>query len=157
MRDGVVYIASYKGPAEKFRHQLVHRLITTVTRSPYSHTELVLDGIGYSASERDGGVRKKEIDFYGPEWTYHPCSWVPPEKLLYHYNLTQNDKYDFLGLRVFLGIPAFEDPDKWWCSEWCSIPLGISPSRISPGALHLAAYRKEEAWQMKKIARTIIR
>ena len=55
-------VALYKGPAKDWRHKVAHWAVCVATRSPYSHCELVIDGVCWSASARDGGVRGKVID-----------------------------------------------------------------------------------------------
>src|SRR4051812_20828795 len=54
-------LCMYKGPATGFWFKLAHALICLVTRSKYSHVELEIDGVCYSSSFRDGGVRAKVI------------------------------------------------------------------------------------------------
>lgn len=70
----VTELALYKGPATGFKNRVGHLLtciadtIRLSMRSwrvvivKHSHVELVIDGVCYSSSFRDGGVRKKVIE-----------------------------------------------------------------------------------------------
>ena len=58
-----------------------------------------------------------------------------------YFEQTQGRRYDWGGL---IGVPfgrwelaiAFNNVDKWFCSEWCAAVLGCAESwRLSPGAL----------------------
>jgi hypothetical protein len=44
------------------------KVIRLVTRSKYSHCELVIDGICYSSSNRDCGIRMKNINLDPKSW-----------------------------------------------------------------------------------------
>ena len=48
-------IAFYKGPAKGLTNKLGRLLVCLGTLSRYSHCELVIQGVCYSASARDGG------------------------------------------------------------------------------------------------------
>ena len=65
----MVKIAMYKG-----RKRVFNRLVSWWTRGPYSHTELVIDGVCYSSSFLDKGVRKKAIEL-DPENTDYYSSY----------------------------------------------------------------------------------
>lgn len=39
-----------------------------LVRVAYSHCELVIDGVCYSSSPRDNGVRSKAIDLHSGSW-----------------------------------------------------------------------------------------
>ena len=53
-----VYLAFYKG-----NDRLLDKVITWTSRGIYSHVEVIIDGISYSSSGRDGGIRKKLPSF----------------------------------------------------------------------------------------------
>lgn len=144
-----VYLASYKGPADSFLHKVTHTAIKTVTHSPFSHCEIVINGIGYSSSERDGGVRAKEIDFADGKWEIRPMPWVPALSVLSFFQDTKDDGYDFWGLRLFLnlqGDPTEDTPQKWWCSEWCAAAIGLFDTRVAPGTLDRWAQARYVDW-----------
>ena len=144
--EPTVWLASYKGPAEGLLYNTTHQVIKRVTRSIYSHSEAVILGKGYSSSERDGGVRKKDINFRDGKWDYIPVPWVKAADVLGLYNRTDGDDYDFWGLRLFLGIDAPEDEKKWWCSEWVATAFQMPDTRISPGELHKVAQERYFGW-----------
>lgn len=145
------YLALYVGPAEGLRPTITHNVIKAVTKSKYSHCEIAINGIGYSSSERDGGVRAKEIDFNSGKWEIVDLPWVEPAKVLSLYEWTQDDGYDFWGLRLFLNIPDPTDaPDLWWCSEWCAAAIGLIDTRISPEQLAVTVRRMLHSYRMNK-------
>lgn len=53
-----VYLAFYKG-----NDRILDKVITWTSRGIYSHVEVIIDGISYSSSGRDGGIRKKLPSF----------------------------------------------------------------------------------------------
>ncbi len=119
------YLAVYKGPADDLSHKIGHWGICLWTRSKYSHCEIVIDGYGYSASSRDGGVRKKLIDWDSGKWDMIPLPDLDTMYVLNFYNRTQNDDYDFRGLAWFV-LPFTKDhKTRWFCSEWCAAALGL--------------------------------
>jgi hypothetical protein len=61
-------LALYKGPAQDLAHKIAHWAVCLFTGSPYSHCELVINGVCRSASARDGGVRGKVIDLHSGKW-----------------------------------------------------------------------------------------
>jgi len=73
-------LAMYKGPAGTLQQKALHWLICaldSVRQSGkrrrlvlvrYSHCELVIAGVCYSSSNRDGGVRPKVIDLASGHW-----------------------------------------------------------------------------------------
>lgn len=149
-------LASYIGPANGFLPKLTHAVITAVTSSPYSHSEIVLpslrheeEDIGYTSSERDGGVRAKAIDFNDGKWHLIPLPWLPRYRVLRHYAETKHHGYDFWGLRMFLGMKDEDAIKKDWCSEWCGQCLQLKNPRVSPGVLHKQCTELFMQWQME--------
>ena len=116
-------VALYKAPGT-----WIDKLIWFVTNSPYSHVELVIDGMSYSSSSRDGGVRQKFI-------VYHPDKWDmlkidgDHEKALAVFRLHEGKGYDWLGAikTVLPFVPDFES--KMFCSELVAEMLGYEKSR----------------------------
>lgn len=114
------YLAVYKGPATDFVHKVSHWATCIWTFSKYSHCEIVIDGYGYSSSARDGGVRKKLIDWNSGKWDMIPLPDLDVDYVLNFYALTENDDYDYRGLAWFV-IPAIKDhKTRWFCSEWAA-------------------------------------
>lgn len=103
------------------------KLIAIWTNGLYSHCELVFsDGMCFSSSPRDKGVRFKQI-------TIDPTHWdiidVPTEKEkdIRNWCSTQvGMKYDWLGtLGLVIKMP-FQAKNKWYCSEICITALNLS-------------------------------
>ena len=72
----MISIALYKGPADDIVHVISH-WVTCIVLSmrklrfeKYSHTEVYIDGICYSSSVRDKGVRSKVINVESGKWDY---------------------------------------------------------------------------------------
>ena len=137
-------------------------LVRLLTRSPYSHCEIALldemhqypphivqaDGspaptmyICYSSSARDGGVRKKVMPLPADKWDLIELQNGDAAYVAAYFEQTQGRRDDWGGL---IGVPfgrwelaiAFNNVDKWFCSEWCAAVLGCAESwRLSPGAL----------------------
>lgn len=116
-------------------HDLGGRLICWWTRSPYSHVEIVIDGVCYSSSLRDGGVRRKHIDLTKPHWTVIDID-ADPAKVLALFERTAGEPYGWLDLitQQVLRLPVSDAG--WFCSEWVAEALGLTDAHIwSPGML----------------------
>lgn len=114
------------------------RAICLWTRSPYSHVEIVLGGVCYSSSLRDGGVRAKVIDLDRPHWRVIPITWRDPEAARRIWRIYEGEPYGWgdLILQHVLRLPI-DDPGLL-CSELCALMLGLPASTargMSPGAL----------------------
>jgi hypothetical protein len=128
-------LAMYKGPPNGWKLQLAHRLICLKTKSIYSHCEILIDGVGYSSSNRDGGVRAKPTDLSTKHWDLFNVH-ADQDQVLQFFSRTKGQPYDTLGeLHFALGFLA-QDPDRWFCSEWCAAALGVGdPWTYSPQGL----------------------
>jgi len=138
----MVKVAFYKSNQPKADYQ--DKLIAWWTGGIYSHTELIIDGYMYSTSPRDKTVRKKEHIYNEDIWDYVEVGNVDVDKILTFFEMTKNQKYDWLGILGFI-IPFKDRTDKWFCSEWVSNALKIAgckklwlqePSKISPNKLY---------------------
>lgn len=114
------------------------RLICLWTRSRYSHVEVVIDGICYSSSLRDGGVRAKRIDLTPGWWRVIPVTWRDPEAALRIWRIYEGEPYGWGDLLVqhVLRLPV-DDPGLL-CSELCARMLGLPESMsrgITPGQI----------------------
>jgi len=101
----------------------------------YSHVEVILpDGTFFSSSPRDGGVRKKYIQYDDNVWDF------------YRIGVTMNDavvsnesgkKYDWLGIALSQVVPfAIQSENKWFCSEISGHMIGVyEPYKFSPSRL----------------------
>lgn len=107
------------------------------TGSHYSHCELVIDDICYSASFMDGGVRKKNIDLKSGRWDIVSIDWADKQAAIEFFENTKGAKYDWIGI---LGSQLINrkvhDINRWFCSEWvgCAIKFP-NPEMLSPDIL----------------------
>jgi len=120
-------LALYKGPAQDLAHKIAHWAVCTFTGSDYSHCELVINGVCWSASARDGGVRGKVIDLHSGRWDVID---LPPQldetAALAWFKDHDGLPYDWAGVMRF-AIPFLPQRSKqWFCSEACAAAMGIS-------------------------------
>lgn len=139
-------LAMYRGPGKSVWHKIFHWAVCLVTRSRYSHCELVFGGrredgtwLCASASERDGGVRIKRIDLTGPSWDcYEVPGYSDQDAALALQWFIDNDeaKYDWLGLFGFVLPIRLHIKRRWFCSEAIAEALGIPrPQAVHPQRL----------------------
>ena len=127
-----VQLALYKG-----RGLIGNYFIRAWTRSKYSHCELVIDGMSYSSSMMDGGVRKKEIEMKPDNWDLIEIPWASAQEVLDYFEQTDPHKYSYIGLitsQLFnLNIPGHKTK---FCSEWCAAAVKIpDASKYNPATL----------------------
>lgn len=141
-------VAFYKGPGTIF-----DKLIRLVTRSPYSHCELIfsedlLCDSGWMFGAMPGeGTRFKQMALNPAEWILVSVPVTRSQELLAFYFCRDEEKcgYDYPGVFRFL-LPWFtESKEKWFCSEICTaaiqaagLPLLMVPSQVHPGRLYEA-------------------
>lgn len=124
-----VQLALYKGPPRAdLLHTLSHYAIRLWTWSRWSHAELVVDGVCYSSSSRDGGVRAKTIDLTSGRWDVVQVD-LPDEQtaqaLAWFLN-NDGDKYDWAGIIRFV-IPFLpQSGRRWFCFESIGESLGFA-------------------------------
>jgi hypothetical protein len=126
-------IAFYKG-----KHGNVYdRIVCASTFSEYSHVELVLDdGLSYSASHRDNGVRSKNIHF-DEKWDLFKLNKEYDQNAIkYWFSLNKDNKYDYRGAIASAVCLNLAQKDKSYCSNVAALMLGILPERQTPGSLH---------------------
>ena len=127
-----VQLALYKG-----KGQIGNAAIRIWTGSKYSHCELVVDGMAYSSSIRDGGVRAKRIDFDPAHWDFValPDEFAP--RILAHYQATRGASYGWRDLLLSQVLNMGKDEDgAAFCSEWCAAAIGLpTPTIYSPKTL----------------------
>ena len=132
-------MAFYKGPATDTWHQVGHRLTCWFTGSPYSHCELVIDGVCLSSSSRDGGVRAKRIDLASGKWDV--ASIADPtgalaDNALQWFADHSGQAYDWAGIARFVLPFLPHHRRQWFCSEACAVALGLpDPADWTPGML----------------------
>lgn len=139
------YLACYKGPAKKPLAKIFHYVVCVWTLSRYSHCELVIDGWAYSSSSRDGGVRKKKIDFNSGHWDLVPLPYLDAEYVLNFYEKTRNHKYDYLGLFGFVLPFIPHSTGRWFCSEWC----GKAQKYVKSHRLHIQHLYKKASLDLQ--------
>lgn len=135
-----VYLACYKGKAQKRLHRICDNITKFFTRGDYSHCEIaVFDGEKYhcySSSIRDGGVRSKIIDLKPEHWDLFPLPQLSQIQIQRYFNATAGHGYDLLGaLGCVSGIRQHQS--KYFCSEWCFNAIFQSEQgwRFSPSQL----------------------
>ena len=104
----------YKGPGGMFS-----KAIRLISRGPYSHVELRFpDGQAVRSSEKDGGVRWKELPKTASHWdTIH----VPVKSVSKIRDWCQGQlgcKYDWKGILQFIWPQVRQNPKRWYCSEF---------------------------------------
>lgn len=112
------------------------RVIAAWTRSPYSHCEIVIDGLCYTSSIRDGGVRVKRIDTSAQHWDVIPITWASADAAQAVFRQMAGLPYGWLDL---IGQHVLRLPITGRgviCSELCAAMLLLPrPESYSPGAL----------------------
>jgi hypothetical protein len=130
-----VKLALYTGGGGTWYARLFDWLVRLVTRSPYSHCEIVIDGVCWSSSIRDGGVRAKRIDLDSGHWHVIPLH-TDPARALAWFKSHMGQGYDWLGVLRFIVPFIPQRAGRWFCSEACAAALGLPcPSHYSPGGL----------------------
>ena len=142
----MVYLALYKG-----KGPIGNTVIRYWTKSIYSHCEIVVDGVCYSSSLMDKGVRSKEIDLEDGKWDLIPLPWVNPQDVINYFRTTDHYKYGYWGIITsqFLNRNGGEK-EAPFCSEWCAAIIGYpTPSILSPHTLGELCLWLNEKWEYK--------
>jgi hypothetical protein len=117
----VVQLATYKG-----KGLVGNALIRWWTGSHYSHCELVVDGMCYSSSVMDKGVRSKEINLKDGNWTLINLPWVDGEVVKGYFYNTDIQTYGWFGLLCSqLFNRNCKEEGAQFCSEWCASAIGL--------------------------------
>lgn len=130
-------LAMYRGPATGWKNKLGHWGICLLTISPYSHVELVIDGVCYSSSYRDGGVRAKIVPDLrtSGHFDLFPIQ-IDTAAALARFYADAGKPYDWVGLWRVSWLFRWLRPstEKRFCSEeviWMA--LGVNdPETFSP-------------------------
>lgn len=125
-------LAVYKG-----KGGITNSSIRLWTGSEYSHCEIVVNGLCYSSSAMDGGVRSKLIDLDSGHWDLIEIPWADDDSVLDYFNKTDYQTYGWVSLvtsQLFnLGLSGDHSQ---FCSEWCAAALGIpNESAYNPQTL----------------------
>lgn len=119
-------MAFYKG-----KGNWLDALVRFVTRSEYSHCEIVIDGVCWSSSPRDGGVRRTQINLQSGHWDVIDIQGNEASAELW-FKSREGAGYDWIGL-IRTVIPYFpHSKTKWFCSEACGAALGMRSDAMSP-------------------------
>ena len=123
---------------------LFDHLVCKVTKSRFSHVELVLyktesgKYLCYSSSHRDRGVRFTEIDIDPGHWVFIKPNNPPTLNEVYNFDKKYgHSKYDYLGLLSTV-IPKgrINIDNRMFCSELVGDVFNIrKPYRLSPQSL----------------------
>lgn len=130
-------LAFYKGPPTELQHRLAHWLICVLTFSRYSHVELVIDGVCWSSSFRDGGVRPARINLASGHWDVFEVAG-DPERALAWFRAHRGEPYDWWGMLRVCPLLRWlpRTPFARFCSEAMAAALGAQdPETFSPGRL----------------------
>lgn len=124
-------LALYKGPPQNDLIKSIGHYGTRIwTWSKYSHSEIVIDGVCYSSSARDHGVRKKEIDLTTGRWDVFDITDNPfiINNALQWFKYHEGDPYDYRNILRFIIPIVGHSKNKWVCYEACGEMLGIPNS-----------------------------
>jgi hypothetical protein len=128
----MVCLAMYKG-----KGLIGNALIRWWTKSQYSHCELVVDGVCYSSSLMDRGVRSKSIALKPDHWDLLTLPNHFGPLILDYYSKTKGNSYSWKDLFLSQILNWNHDENgASFCSEWCAKALGIpNPTLYSPRTL----------------------
>ena len=106
---------------------LVSSLISIFTRSRSYHSELVFsDGSAFAIGGKSIEMVKRKYDWY--KWHLVPLSMIKShdEELIkkdVQEILASNPKYDWLGAIGGMWCSRLQNPNRWYCSEFCRSEL----------------------------------
>lgn len=128
----MVRYAMYKG-----KGLIGNALVRWFKRSKYSHCELLVDGVCYSSSVMDGGVRGKVIELDPDKWDLIDIPWADRDAILGYFKQTAGQRYSWLSILGAQFVAAdYDEPKAAFCSEWCAAALGFPfPVTYSPEVL----------------------
>lgn len=134
-----VKLALYKGPPRNdLMHTAGHYAIRAWTWSQWSHAELVIDGVCWSSSARDGGVRPKTIDLGSGRWDVIELH-LPPERAaaaLAWFQTHEGDEYDYWNIGRFILPLIGHERDQWVCFEAIGAALQLAaPHKLTANDL----------------------
>lgn len=140
-------LCMYKGPASGLKDKLVHWsicLLDSIRQSVkrgqstpviYSHVELLIDGVCYSSSSRDGGVRSKIIEDLetSGHWDLFPVT-IDKEQAIARFLGDAGKHYSWVAMeRVLFPLLPRRDATQRFCSDEVAYMLGDpDPETLSP-------------------------
>jgi hypothetical protein len=114
---------------------IISNLIKLWTIGSYSHVELVIDGMSYTAGVSENAIRCKYIDYKKESniWDVYELDMTDEQikVMLQFYKDTEGRKYDFKGivLSQFLWFVNKDDKDRYFCSEWTLQAIDLACNR----------------------------
>lgn len=134
-----VMLALYKGPPRNdWMHTASHYGIRLWTWSKWSHAEIVIDGWCYSASARDSGVRRKQIDLSSGRWDLVSLPLTEQEisRALAWFLRHEDDLYDYWNIGRFILPIIGHERYQWVCFESIGAALGLAaPQKLTANDL----------------------
>ena len=114
----------------------VDKLISIITRSKYSHCEMVFpNGEFASSSPRDGGIRFKFIEQDSHWEIFDVHATMSEEEIRRWFEGNDQDTYDWIGAFMSIFGIMIKREDKKFCSYVCALMLGKYPA-VTPGKLY---------------------
>jgi len=142
-----IQLALYKGPPrDDWAHTLSHYGIRVWTWSKWSHAELVIDGVCWSSSARDGGVRHKKIDLASGRWDVFELDLSDDEiaRALAWFVKNNGKGYDYLNIGRFVLPILGQDRDRYVCFESIGAALCFAGAhRLTANDLYEWALRRQ--------------
>lgn len=136
-----VMLAMYRGPHLDVKAWIVHIAICIRTLSWYSHCELVIHGVCWSASPRDGGVRGKVIDLDSGHWSVFPIDGADADYALAYFKARRGWKYSWRGFWRYVLPFVKQKPNEALCGQICAGALKLpNPESYSPQKLLVAIF-----------------
>ena len=123
-----IKVAFYKG-----RGDLFNKIVRWWTKSPYSHTELILpDGvtwirIGPFSSSKLSAITREKWDV--EQWDFVTLKVTEEQVTIIKefFERTKGCRYDWWGMILSHIVPfKIKQKGKWYCSEWIAYALRIS-------------------------------
>ncbi len=107
--------------------------------SVFSHVELEINNICYSSSNRDGGIRSKQIDTSNAQkWlSFDLKKDIEANRCLLYFESVRGQKYDWLNILLTQLIKLdIQSDNKQICSEFVANCLGLENAhKYSPESL----------------------
>jgi hypothetical protein len=123
-----IKVAFYRGEGD-----IVNKLVRWWTKSPYSHSELIMpDGvtwIGISPFKNSKLLSRPNLHYKKEEWDFIELEVNEQQVAVIEefYCVTQDCEYDWIGMILSQFLPFhIKRKNKWYCSEWIAYALRIS-------------------------------
>lgn len=137
-----VRLAAYIGKGDIFNAAIRRR-----TGSNMSHCEIVIDGVWYSASLRDRGVRRKHVDPKPGEWEYQTLPWADAFEVIKWFDENEEVQYGIGDLLLQLFRINADAPGEV-CSTACAAALDFPRAyKYNPKTLWEVCLQRTRAWE----------